>query len=72
MASWSEIVVISDGTEVCFNLLCFLCGLQWWEVYYEPHGLSGYVLGGSEYDSHCLVLHSVQLYQICLYHCCEA
>ena len=26
------IVGISDGTEIRFNFLYFLCGLQWWEV----------------------------------------
>ena len=54
-------MVSFDGTEVCFDLLHLLSGLHWWEVQHEPHGLSGCVLGGPQYDSHCLVPHSVQL-----------
>ena len=27
-----RVVVIFDGTEVCFDLLHFLSGLHWWEV----------------------------------------
>ena len=49
-----------------------LSGLHWWEDWHELNGLSGRVLGGSKHDSHCLFLHSVQLQQICLCHCCEA
>ena len=29
------------------------------------------VLGGSQYDYHCLVPHSAPLEQVCLRHCCE-
>ena len=31
-----------------------LSGLHWWEVLHEPRGLNRCVLGGSQYDSHCL------------------
>lgn len=41
------------GTEECF-------GLHLWDVLHEPHGLNGRVLGGSQYDSLCLILHSVK------------
>ena len=48
---------IFDSTEVCFARLHFLsAGLHRWEVQHEPHGLNGCVLGGSGYDSPCLVL----------------
>ena len=52
---------ILNNTEVCFNVLHFLPHFHRWEVQHEPHGLNGCVLGGSQYDSHCLVLHSFQL-----------
>ena len=40
---------ISQGTEICFDLLHFLPGLHWWEV---QHGLNGCVLSGFQYYSH--------------------
>ena len=64
-------VGIFYSTKVCFHLFLFMSGLHWWEDK-NDHGLSGCVLGGSQHDSHCLVLHSVQLQQICLCHSCEA
>ena len=57
-ASWSRLWGLS--TALKYALTC-LSDLHWWEIKHEPHGLSGYALCGSQYDSHCLVLHSVQL-----------
>ena len=47
--------------EVCFDLFHFLSGFALVRGQHEPHGLSECVFNGSQYDSHWLVLHSVQL-----------
>ena len=50
-----------DCTEVCFDLFHFLSGFALVRGQHEPHGLSECVFSGSQYDTHWLALHSVQL-----------
>ena len=52
---------ISDGTEIRFNLLYFCVVFSGGRSSMNFMVSVGVSFGGSEYNSHCLVLHPVQL-----------
>ena len=55
---------IFDGSEVCCDLFHFLSGVHWWEIWHEPHGPSGCVLGGLQYDICC---HTMKIWPLWTY-----